>query len=112
MADLLIAICLNVSFWAGIGIVVATGDRRDPVGRILATATMGFVLVVVSLEILSVAGLINRVSIAAICLLTGLFGLLRRLTASHDENPAGIFSDPACSPAPPPHHTVLSFGAI
>ena len=78
MPDLLIAIALNASFWIGVGRLVTGRGPQDGVGRVLATVTAGFVVIVVSLEILGAAGLINRSSVGAICLLAGAAGFARR----------------------------------
>lgn len=87
MAEVLVAVCLNASFWIGIGILVASRMRDDLVGRVLATAVTGFTVVVVSLEILGLVGLINRASLATICVLTGALGLVRWATATGSSNP-------------------------
>jgi len=109
MTDVLVAIGLNASFWSGIGVLVASGRvRRDVVGRVLATAIAGFALVVVSLEVLGLIGLINRTSLATVCVLTGSVGLLRYIAASRAGDVAGGVSDPHAPPEATSWRTVLS----
>ena len=94
MVEVLVAVCLNASFWVGIGILVASRIGDDLVGRVLATAVAGFTVVVVSLEILGLVGLINRTSLATICGLTGAFGLVRWATATGVDAVPGPSSNP------------------
>jgi hypothetical protein len=112
MANELVAIGLNASFWIGIGILVARRVRHDVVNRVLATAITGFALVVVSLEVLGLVGSINRMSVATICVLTGFVGLLRWRADSRAKDPAGRMSMPHAAPPATPWQTVLSLVAL
>src|SRR5690348_574083 len=108
MANELVAIGLNASFWIGIGILVARRVRHDVVNRVLATAITGFALVVMSLEVLGLVGSINRMSVATICVLTGFVGLLRWRADSRAKDAAGRMSMPHAAPPATPWQTVLS----
>lgn len=94
MAEVLVAVCLNASFWIGIGLLVASRLRDDLIARVLATAVIGFTVVVVSLEMLGLVGLINRTSLATICVLTGAVGLARWATATDVDAAAGRSTTP------------------
>src|SRR5215470_325353 len=94
MTDSLVAIGLNVSFWGGVGVLVACRVRDDVVERVLATAIAGFALAVVSLEVLGGIGLVGRTSIALVCVLTGIVGLLWCVRASRTGDASDPVSDP------------------
>ena len=78
MADLLITLLLNAAFWGGMWILAASRATLTWVERVLATAAAGMATIVVSLQLLSIGGQINRVSLSAICVGSGLLGLCRR----------------------------------
>ena len=108
MAEVLVAIGLNASFWAGVGILARSRVHHDVVDRVLATAITGFALVVVSLEVLGLVGLINRTAIGTVCVLTGCVGLLRWRATSRAGDVAGHVSKAHAAPPAIPWQTVLS----
>src|SRR5438552_3345221 len=88
MPELLVTILLNAAFWSGVSAVVSGRIRHDCVGQVFVTAVAGFALIVVSLEILGLVRQINSVSVAAVCLVTGLVGLWLRRRARPGIAPA------------------------
>jgi hypothetical protein len=102
MADVFVSIALNALFWGGMSRLAANGTTRSGIDWLFTTAVAGFAVIVVSLELLSLAHQINRVSVAAICLSTGFLGIWRRPPPSVD----GVEPARASSPS------ALSFVAI
>jgi hypothetical protein len=102
MANLLLAGLLNVAFWSGIGLLVSSRMAAGWIDRLLATAVIGMVSIVLSLELLSLGGQINRASVATVCLVTaalGLFVWLRRAREQPVADRAGSGSrGPANAP--------------
>ena len=75
MVNLLVAVALNVAFWSGVHVLVARRTRFGSIGQVLATTVVAFVAILISLELLSFAGLINSTSVAVVSLGTGLTAL-------------------------------------
>jgi len=95
MADLLVSIALNAVFWGGMTRLAANGTPRTGIDRLFTTAVAGFSVIVLSLELLGLAHQLNRVSVAAICLTTGLLGLWWRPAPSVDRLESARASSPS-----------------
>ena len=85
---------------------------HDFVDRVLATAISGFVLVVVSLELLGLVGLINRTAVASVCVLTGVAGVVRWRAARRAADPGDRASMPQGGSLASPWPTALSLVAV
>src|SRR5438552_3600258 len=84
MTELIRSILLNAAFWGGTSRLAAGRTTRSGIDRLFTTAVAGFSVVVVSLELLGLAHQINSVSVAGVCLATGLLGVMRRRASAVD----------------------------
>lgn len=94
---MLLGALLNCVFWTGVGLVT-TNFRRDAVERILAAVVIGFVAIVLSVELLSCFGWIDLLPISCLCGLTLLIGVvaMRR----REESPPGTAAIAGRVPVP------------